>query len=72
MKKSTILRGMFICISFAFAILAYELNAKYNLNEIAIKTNSTPITNKTIVLDAGHRISLTKEQLDLQVQLSKL
>ena len=54
MKKSTILRGMFVCIFLALAIFAYELNAKYNLNETTIKTNATPITNKTIVLDAGH------------------
>ena len=54
MKKSTILRGIFVCISLAFVILAYELNSKYSLDNMAIKTNSTPITNRIIVLDAGH------------------
>lgn len=56
MKKSTILRCVFISISLVLSILAYEINNKYHLNNTTIKTSSTPITNKIIVLDAGHGI----------------
>lgn len=54
MKKVTILIVMFVCIFLALAILVYELNTKYNLSKTAVKANATPITNKVVVLDAGH------------------
>lgn len=50
MKK----RYFFIGITILFAIIVYELSARRALSEKVIKTNSTPITNKVIVLDAGH------------------
>lgn len=57
MKKSIILRCIFICIAITFVVLGFELNAKHSINEVVIKTNSTPITNKVVILDAGHRPS---------------
>lgn len=71
MKKSTILRCMFMCISIALAVLAFELNDSYNLNETVIKTNATPITNKVIILDARTSACQMKGLLVLQVQLNK-
>lgn len=71
MKKGTILRCMFMCISIALAVLAFELNDSYNLNETVIKTNSTPITNKVIILDARTSVCRMRVLLALQVQLSK-
>ena len=55
MKKSTILKCIFICVGIAVTILAFELNVNASLKETIIKTNATPITNRVIILDAGHR-----------------
>lgn len=54
MKKATILKGVIVLICFAITLVIYQLACKNKLSEIAIKVNATPITNKIIVLDAGH------------------
>lgn len=54
MKKSTILRTLFISASLLLAMIVYEIANNYTISQKSIKTNATPITNKTIVLDAGH------------------
>ena len=57
MKKSTILRTIFVCSFLLVAMLVYEITSNYGLSEKTVKANATPITNKVIVLDAGHRLS---------------
>jgi len=47
-------RAIFVFIAIFIAVLVYEITSNYSLSKKAIKANSTPITNKTIVLDAGH------------------
>lgn len=47
-------RYIFIVVAMFVAMLVYEITNNYTLSEKAIKANSTPITNKIIVLDAGH------------------
>ena len=54
MKKSTILRTIFVSSALFIAMVAYEIVNSYMISQKLIKTNATPITNKTVVLDAGH------------------
>jgi len=54
MKKSTILRTLFVISVLILSITIYEITNSYMISQRVIKTNATPITNKTIVLDAGH------------------
>lgn len=54
MKKSTILRILFVSSILMLSVVVYEITSNYTISRKAIKTNATPITNKTIVLDAGH------------------
>ena len=54
MKKSTILRTLFVTFVLLLSIIVYEIANSYGISQKVIKTNSTPVTNKTIVLDAGH------------------
>ena len=54
MKKITILRTIFVCSFLLVAMLVYEISSNYSVSQKLVKTNATPITNKTIVLDAGH------------------
>jgi len=54
MKKSIILRTLYISSVLLLAMVVYEIANSYIISKKVIKTNATPITNKTIVLDAGH------------------
>lgn len=54
MKKSTMLRMLFIFVFILLAMVVYEISNSYKVSQRVIKTNATPITNKTIILDAGH------------------
>ena len=54
--KLTILnkRIGFVCIFVCISILMYGIIGIVNKNNKSLQVNSTPITNKTIVIDAGH------------------
>lgn len=54
MKKRTGLRVLFVFFAFMLSISVYEMTSKWGMSQKVIETNATPITNKTIVLDAGH------------------
>jgi len=54
MKKSTILRTLFVFSVLLVSIISYEIANSYTISQKVIKTNATPITNKTVILDAGH------------------
>lgn len=54
MKKSTMLRMLFIFVFILLAMVVYEISNTYTISQNVLKTNATPITNKTIILDAGH------------------
>jgi len=54
MKKSTILRTLFVISVLILSITIYEITNSYMISQRVIKTNATPITNKTVILDAGH------------------
>lgn len=49
-KKRIIFVFIFVCIS----MLLYGIIGIVNKNSNSLQVNSTPITNKTIVIDAGH------------------
>lgn len=54
--KLTILnkRIGFVCIFVCISVLMYGIIGIVNKNNKSLQVNSTPITNKTIVIDAGH------------------
>lgn len=54
MKKSTILRTIFVFSILLLSMIVYEIASSYTMSQKVVKTNATPITNKTVVLDAGH------------------
>lgn len=54
MKKNAILRTLFVTSVLLLAIIVYEITNSYTVYQKVIKTNATPITNKIVVLDAGH------------------
>ena len=56
MNKGTILKVIILSISILLILVGYKLNSKNSENNKIIETNSTYMTNKTIVLDAGHGI----------------
>jgi len=83
MKKSTILRTLFVFSVLLVSIISYEIANSYTISQKVIKTNATPITNKTVILDAGHGLpdegavgfTGTKEQainLEIVLKLQKL
>ena len=49
-------RILFIFICVCFSIIGYGIMYNINLKNKDIKANATPITNKTIIIDAGHGI----------------
>ena len=55
MKMYTILkRYIFIAIIVIVSFTTYEISSKYILENKAQEVNATPISNKIVVLDAGH------------------
>jgi N-acetylmuramoyl-L-alanine amidase len=59
-------------------IVVCEIGINYSISQKAIKTNATPITNKTIVLDAGHGVpdegavgftGTTEQAINLEIAL---
>lgn len=52
------------------SIFTYFLGANYNKN--TMQTVSLPVTNKVVVLDAGHRAEKMKEPSPKTVQLKAL
>ena len=47
-------RILFIFLCVCFSIIGYGIMYNINLKNKDIKANATPITNKTIIIDAGH------------------
>ncbi len=55
--KITIKRIFFIGVLIAISVISAEITKNNSLSSKAVQANSTPITNKKVVLDAGHRTS---------------
>lgn len=47
-------RLIFVMLLVCLSICSFEFFYTINKNEVSIATNALPITNKIIVLDAGH------------------
>lgn len=47
-------RNCFVSVLVCFSILVYVIIVNVNVEYDYIQTNSTPISNKTIIIDAGH------------------
>lgn len=54
MEKNTMLKMIFIVSILLLSMIVHEIVKSYTISQKLIKTNATPITNKIIVLDAGH------------------
>lgn len=54
MKKIITLSILFIVSVLFLGMIVYETTSSYEISNVAVKTNATPIANKIIILDAGH------------------
>lgn len=70
------LRIIYVCAFICFSAIVYSI-IYYNKN-VAVKVNALPITNKTIVIDAGHGLpdegavgfnGTTEQEINLKVAL---
>lgn len=65
--KVYIYLGFFICIMLAM----YGAVLKTKIREESVLTNATPVSNKTIILDAGHGLPDERSIFFFTVQLNK-
>lgn len=54
-KRIKIILGGILISLFAFSFQIASENQNSNVNQNIIQTTATPVSGKTVVLDAGHR-----------------
>lgn len=73
MKKLTLnQKYFFIFIFIVLSLCTYVVISIIKKNQKTVVTNSVPITNKVVVIDAGHGKPDERCYSDLMVQLSRL